>query len=309
MIKHLGLKAYGKVNLGLDVVRRREDGYHEVRMIMQTVGIYDRIDLMRRDQPGIGIETNLYYLPDNENNLAYKAARLLMDEFDIKEGVNIRIKKFIPVAAGMAGGSSDAAAVLFGVNKMFSLGLSMEELMKRGVRLGADVPYCLMRGTALSEGIGEILTPLDPVPQCQVLIAKPSVSVSTKFVYENLHVNQLPKTAHPDIDLLMRAIEDRDLRGLAENMGNILETVTIPAHPVIQDIKDKMMAMGAVGAMMSGSGPTVFGLFMSPARAEEAYEEMRYGSAASMARQVYLTRFYNRNKDADIRQGNERNGK
>lgn len=309
MIKHLGLKAYGKVNLGLDVVRRREDGYHEVRMIMQTVGIYDRIDLMRRDQPGIGIETNLYYLPDNENNLAYKAARLLMDEFDIKEGVNIRIKKFIPVAAGMAGGSSDAAAVLFGVNKMFSLGLSMEELMKRGVRLGADVPYCLMRGTALSEGIGEILTPLDPVPQCQVLIAKPSVSVSTKFVYENLHVNQLSKTAHPDIDRLMRAIEDRDLRGLAENMGNILETVTIPAHPVIQDIKDKMMAMGAVGAMMSGSGPTVFGLFMSPARAEEAYEEMRYGSAASMARQVYLTRFYNRNKDADIRQGNERNGK
>lgn len=309
MIKHLGLKAYGKVNLGLDVVRRREDGYHEVRMIMQTVGIYDRIDLMRREQPGIGIETNLYYLPDNENNLAYKAARLLMDEFDIKEGVNIRIKKFIPVAAGMAGGSSDAAAVLFGVNKMFSLGLSMEELMKRGVRLGADVPYCLMRGTALSEGIGEILTPLDPVPQCQVLIAKPSVSVSTKFVYENLYVNQLPKTAHPDIDRLMRAIEDRDLRGLAENMGNILETVTIPAHPVIQDIKDKMMAMGAVGAMMSGSGPTVFGLFMSPARAEEAYEEMRYGSAASMARQVYLTRFYNRNKDADIRQGNERNGK
>lgn len=309
MIKHLGLKAYGKVNLGLDVVRRREDGYHEVRMIMQTVGIYDRIDLTRREQPGIGIETNLYYLPDNENNLAYKAAKLLMDEFDIKEGVNIRIKKFIPVAAGMAGGSSDAAAVLFGVNKMFSLGLSLEELMKRGVRLGADVPYCLMRGTALSEGIGEILTPLDPAPQCQVLIAKPAVSVSTKFVYENLHVNQLPKTAHPDIDCLMRAIENRDLRTLAENMGNILETVTIPAHPVIQDIKDKMMSMGAVGAMMSGSGPTVFGLFMSPSKAEEAYEEMRYGSAASMARQVYLTRFYNRNKDAGIRQGNERNGK
>lgn len=309
MIKHLGLKAYGKVNLGLDVVKRREDGYHEVRMIMQTVGLYDRIDLTRKEQPGIALETNLYYLPDNENNLAYKAAKLLMDEFEIKEGVNIRIKKFIPVAAGMAGGSSDAAAVLFGVNKMFSLGLSLEELMKRGVRLGADVPYCLMRGTALSEGIGEILTPLDPAPQCQVLIAKPAVSVSTKFVYENLHVNQLPKTAHPDIDCLMRAIENRDLRTLAENMGNILETVTIPAHPVIQDIKDKMMSMGAVGAMMSGSGPTVFGLFMSPSKAEEAYEEMRYGSAASMARQVYLTRFYNRNKDAGIRQGNERNGK
>ena len=158
MIKHLGLKAYGKINLGLDVVRRREDGYHEVRMIMQTVGLYDRIDLFRREKPGIGIETNLYYLPNNENNLAVRAARLLMDEFGITEGIDIRIKKLIPVAAGMAGGSADAAALLFGVNKMFSLGLSMEELMKRGVKLGADVPYCVMRGTALSEGIGEILT-------------------------------------------------------------------------------------------------------------------------------------------------------
>ena len=181
MIKHLGLKAYGKINLGLDVVRRREDGYHEVRMIMQTVGLYDRIDLYRREKPGIGIETNLYYLPNNENNLAVRAARLLMDEFGITEGIDIRIKKLIPVAAGMAGGSADAAALLFGVNKMFSLGLSMEELMKRGVKLGADVPYCIMRGTALSEGIGEILTPLAPVPQCQVLIAKPGVSVSTKI--------------------------------------------------------------------------------------------------------------------------------
>ena len=196
MIKHLGLKAYGKINLGLDVVRRREDGYHEVRMIMQTVGLYDRIDLYRREKPGIGIETNLYYLPNNENNLAVRAARLLMDEFGITEGIDIRIKKLIPVAAGMAGGSADAAALLFGVNKMFSLGLSMEELMKRGVKLGADVPYCVMRGTALSEGIGEILTPLASVPQCQVLIAKPGVSVSTKFVYENLHVDRLPAEEH-----------------------------------------------------------------------------------------------------------------
>ena len=293
MIKHLGLKAYGKVNLGLDVVRRREDGYHEVRMIMQTVGLYDRIDLTRKEQPGIALETNLYYLPDNENNLAYKAAKLLMDEFEIKEGVNIRIKKFIPVAAGMAGGSSDAAAVLFGVNKMFSLGLSLEELMKRGVRLGADVPYCLMRGTALSEGIGEILTPLDPAPQCQVLIAKPAVSVSTKFVYENLHVNQLPKTAHPDIDCLMRAIENRDLRTLAENMGNILETVTIPAHPVIQDIKDKMMSMGAVGAMMSGSGPTVFGIFDSKEKMNAAAAALR---KTGLAKTVFAAGIYNRSE-------------
>ena len=298
MIKHLGLKAYGKINLGLDVVRRREDGYHEVRMIMQTVGLYDRIDLFRREKPGIGIETNLYYLPNNENNLAVRAARLLMDEFGITEGIDIRIKKLIPVAAGMAGGSADAAALLFGVNKMFSLGLSMEELMKRGVKLGADVPYCIMRGTALSEGIGEILTPLAPVPQCQVLIAKPGVSVSTKFVYENLHVDRLPGEAHPDIDLLTEAIKERNLRKIASNMGNILETVTIPAHPVIRDIKEKMMDMGAVGARMSGRGPTVFGRVMSPGKAQAAYEEMRYGSGSAMAKQVYLTRFYNRSTDA-----------
>lgn len=167
MIKHLGLKAYGKINLGLDVVRKREDGYHEVRMIMQTVRVYDKIDLVRSEQPGIRLETNLYYLPDNENNLGYRAAKLLMDEFGVTEGVEIKMKKFIPVAAGMAGGSSDAAAVLFGVNKMFSLGLTTEQLMERGVKLGADVPYCIMRGTALSEGIGEILTPLPPMPQCR----------------------------------------------------------------------------------------------------------------------------------------------
>lgn len=294
MIKHLGLKAYGKVNLGLDVVRKREDGYHEVRMIMQTVGVYDKIDLRRSQEPGIRVETNLYYLPNNENNLAYKAARLLMEEFGVKEGVDIQIRKFIPVAAGMAGGSTDAAAVLFGVNKMFTLGLSMEELMERGVKLGADVPYCVMRGTALSEGIGELLTPLPPMPQCKILIAKPSLSVSTKFVYENLRLNTLKPEEHPDIDRIADAIRRQDLYAVAKNLGNLLETVTIPAHPVIQDIKEKMKELGAVNALMSGSGPTVFGLFTSPAAAEHAYEEMRYGSSSKLARQVYLTSFYNR---------------
>lgn len=294
MIKHLGLKAYGKVNLGLDVVRKREDGYHEVRMIMQTVGVYDKIDLRRSQEPGIRVETNLYYLPNNENNLAYKAAHLLMEEFGVKEGIDIQIRKFIPVAAGMAGGSTDAAAVLFGVNKMFTLGLSMEELMERGVNLGADVPYCVMRGTALSEGIGEILTPLPPMPQCKILIAKPSLSVSTKFVYENLRLNTLKPEEHPDIDRIADAIRRQDLYAVAKNLGNLLETVTIPAHPVIQDIKEKMKELGAVNALMSGSGPTVFGLFTSPAAAEHAYEEMRYGSSSKLARQVYLTSFYNR---------------
>ena len=293
MIKHLSLKAYGKINLGLDVLRRRDDGYHEVRMIMQTVGIYDRIDLIYKETSGITVETNLYYLPDNENNLVYKAAKLLMDEFHVQKGVHIRLRKYIPVAAGMAGGSSDAAAVLFGVNKMFSLGLTTEQLMDRGVKIGADVPYCVMRGTALSEGIGEILTPLPVPPQCQVLIAKPGISVSTKFVYENLHANELRPEQHPDIDGMMGAIKQKDLYGIADRFGNVLENVTIPAYPVIQEIKDLMLEQGAIGALMSGSGPTVFGLFTNPKAAAKAHEEMRFGAGAELAKQVHLTNFYN----------------
>lgn len=299
MIRHLELKAYGKINLGLDVVRRREDGYHEVRMIMQTVRVYDAIELNRTEEEGIRLSTNLYYLPDNENNLGYRAAKLLMDEFGIRDGVEIKMKKFIPVAAGMAGGSSDAAAVLFGVNKMFGLGLSKQELMERGVRLGADVPYCIMRGTALSEGIGEILTPLPPMPQCRVLIAKPAVSVSTKHVYESLNLPSLGAETHPDIDAMRAAIEKKDLSGVVSQLGNVLETVTIPENPVIQTLKDKMMEMGADGSLMSGSGPTVFGLFTNQTAAQAAYEELRYGSSQDLAKQVYLTSFYNRKGHAD----------
>ncbi len=299
MIRHLELKAYGKINLGLDVVRRREDGYHEVRMIMQTVRVYDAIELNRTEEEGIRLSTNLYYLPNNETNLGYRAAKLLMDEFDIHDGLEIKMNKFIPVAAGMAGGSSDAAAVLFGVNKMFGLGLSKKELMERGVKLGADVPYCIMRGTALSEGIGEILTPLPPMPRCHVLIAKPAVSVSTKHVYESLNLPSLGEDAHPDIDAMRAAIEKKDISGVISNLGNILETVTIPENPIIQTIKDKMMEMGAEGSLMSGSGPTVFGLFTNQADAQAAYEELRYGNSRELAKQVYLTGFYNRRGHAD----------
>lgn len=297
MIKHLSLKAYGKINLGLDVLRRREDGYHDVRMIMQTVGIFDRVDLIRKEEPGIQVETNLYYLPTNENNLVYKAAKLLMDEFQVQEGLLIRLRKFIPVAAGMAGGSSDAAAVLFGVNKMFRLGLTTEDLMERGVKIGADVPYCILRGTALSEGIGEVLTKLSPVPQCQVLVAKPGINVATKFVYENLHANDLKPEQHPDIDGMIQAIQDQDLQGIAGKLGNVLETVTVKEYPVIQKIKDKMLEFGAIGSLMSGSGPTVFGLFTNPKAAQEAYEELRYGESAGLAKQVYLTNFYNQKEE------------
>ncbi len=291
-MNEISLKALAKINLGLDVLRRREDGYHEVRMVMQTIRLYDWIQMRRIRQPEIRVSTNLYYLPCNENNLVYKAAKLLMEEFQIPGGVAIDLKKRIPVAAGMAGGSSDAAAALFGMNLLFRLRLSRQQLMKRGVKIGADVPYCILRGTALAEGIGEELTALPPAPKCPVLVAKPPISVSTKWVYENLRLGE--DTAHPDIDGLLAAIEAQDAEQMAQRMGNVLETVTIPRYPVIQEIKDVMKQNGAMNAIMSGSGPTVFGLFGDKEAAEAARKELR---AKELARQIYLTDFYNNRRE------------
>lgn len=284
----ISLKALAKVNLGLDVVRRREDGYHEVKMIMQTIHLYDRLDIRKMKEPGIQIQSNLSFLPVNENNLIYKAGKLLMDEFGITEGVSVKLDKRIPVAAGMAGGSTDAAAMLWGMNRLFSLKLSLEELMKRGVTIGADVPYCLMRGTALAEGIGEKLSPLPPMMKVPILIAKPQISVSTKFVYSNLRLDK--DTVHPDIDQCIEDIRRGSLTDLCAHMGNVLESVTIPAYPVIREIKEHMMENGAVGAMMSGSGPTVFGLFSDEKTAKKAYYAMR---KSGLAKQVYLSGIYN----------------
>ena len=290
-MKKIRLKAMAKINLGLDVVRKREDGYHEVRMIMQTIRMYDQIELEPTEAPGIRVSTNLNYLPTNEDNLVYKAAKLLMDEFDVKKGLNIGLRKFIPVAAGMAGGSSDAAAVMVGVKRLFHLNLSQKELMERGVKIGADVPYCILRGTALAEGIGEKLTHLPPAPAGYVLIAKPGIHVSTKFVYTNLKANELE--SHPDIDGQIQAIRSGDLKKVAELCGNVLETVTIPAYPVIEEIKDVMKKGGALNACMSGSGPTVFGLFDDREKAKAVYENL-YGG--ELAKQVYLTTFFNNRK-------------
>lgn len=286
-MNELNLKALAKINLGLDVLRKREDGYHEVRMVMQTIKLHDRIRMRKLKHPEIQISTNLYYLPCNENNLVYKAAKLLMDEFQIPGGVAIELKKYIPVAAGMAGGSSDAAAVLYGMNLLFRLRLSRQQLMERGVKIGADVPYCILRGTALAEGIGEQLTALPPAPKCPVLIAKPPISVSTKFVYGSLKLTE--DMAHPDIDGLLAAIRDQDAETMAQKMGNVLETVTIPQYPVIQEIKEAMKEHGAMNAMMSGSGPTIFGLFRDKGSAVAALEKLR---EKDLARQVYLTDMY-----------------
>ncbi len=295
-MNQIELKALAKINLGLDVLGRRENGYHDVRMVMQSIYLYDEVRIEKAEPEEISVISNLSFLPTGEGNIAYKAAKLLKDEFQIKDGIKITLNKHIPVAAGLAGGSSNAAAVLFGMNRMFRLGLSQKELMERGVKLGADVPYCIMRGTVLAEGIGEELSVLPPMPKCTVLIAKPPVSVSTKVVYEALDSGNIVK--HPDIDGIIEGLQNRDLRQVAASMGNVLEDVTIPMHPVIEDIKNEMKACGALNAMMSGSGPTVFGLFESRAAAREAQRRIR---EKSLTKQVYVTSIHSvrRNQNAD----------
>ncbi len=273
IMNRISLKAYAKINLGLDVIRRLENGYHEVRMVMQSIDLYDKVNIVRNKSGDINIKTNLKFLPTGPDNLVYKAAKLLKDEFKIKDGVDIDLYKFIPVAAGMAGGSTDCAAVLKGMNRMFNLGLSDEELMARGATLGADIPYCIMGGTALAEGIGEKLTKLSDCPRCFVVIGKPGIGVSTKFVYENLVLND--KTVHPDIDGIIDKINANDIYGVADKLGNVLETVTEQAYPVIADIKSIMIREGALNSIMSGSGPTVFGLFDDKEKAEQCKRILR----------------------------------
>lgn len=282
-------KAYAKINLGLDVIRRREDGYHEVKMIMQTVNLYDVLTFTKQEEPGIRVATDKAELPGDESNLIYKAAKLLTDTYAISQGVSITLEKNIPMAAGMAGGSTDAAAVFRGMNELFGLGMTEEEMCSLAVKIGADVPYCIQGGTALSEGIGEVLTKLPDAPDCFLLVAKPDIDVSTKYVYENLHANELQQ--HPDIDGMRTAIEEGSLAGIVSRMENVLETVTVKKYSIIEEIKDFMKENGAANALMSGSGPTVFGIFEKEDAAKAAYERLK---EANLAKQIYVTGFIDR---------------
>ncbi len=282
------LKARAKINLSLDVLGKREDGYHDVRMVMQTIGIYDRLIITKIPEDEIRIQSNLFYLPINENNLIYKAAKLLKDEFGFSGGVDVNLYKFIPVAAGMAGGSTDAAATLFGINKIYELGLSQNKLMELGVQIGADVPYCIMRGTALAEGIGEQLSRLKPVPHMWIVVAKPPINISTKLVYEQLDMNDI--IYHPNVNKMIQAINKESIEEIAANMGNVLERVTIPLYPIIDSIKNDMLSHGAINAMMSGSGPTVFGIFPNE---RTALNCQAYLKLKKEAKQVYITETFN----------------
>ena len=279
----LKVKGYAKINLGLDVIRRLPNGYHQVKMVMQAIDLWDELTL-ERSEGGITMTTDSHSLATDESNLVRRAARLMQETFSLKAGLTIHLQKNIPIAAGLAGGSTDAAAVIKGINRLFDLNVPLPKLMELSTAIGADVPFCILGGTALAEGIGERLTPLAPIPFCHILIAKPDISVSTKYVYEHLDSTGIEK--HPDLDGMTAAISSGSLPGIISRMENVLETVTIPAHPVIAAIKRRLLKLGAEGSLMSGSGPTVFGIFTDEAAARHACLQLKDDPNV---KQVFLT--------------------
>ena len=288
------LRAHGKINLSLDVLGRRNDGYHEVKMIMHTVALHDGIFIKKERERGIRMECNLPSLPTNEENLMVRAAKAIMDEFSIAEGLSLRLMKRLPVAAGMAGGSADAAAVFHGINQLFHLNLSTEELEKRAVKLGADIPFCLHKGCYLSEGIGEKLCKLPSLPPYTILLVKPAFSLSTKLIYENLHLENITDAEHPDVDRMIKELESGSLEDICALGGNLLEKVSISLRPEIQVLKDFFIKEDALLSLMSGSGPTVFGIFpeKEKEKAERIFQSLRSGEHKDLIENAWMTEAY-----------------
>ncbi|MCE7791811.1 4-(cytidine 5'-diphospho)-2-C-methyl-D-erythritol kinase [Salipaludibacillus sp. CUR1] len=269
---HKVVKAPAKINLTLDVLRKREDGYHDVEMVMTTVDLADRIHLTLLADDEIRVEVNKGHVPANKNNLAYQAARLLKDRYPVKGGVSIYIDKHIPVSAGLAGGSTDAAAVLRGLNDMWSLGLSLEELADIGLEIGSDVPYCVFGGTAVARGRGEDLTFISSPPPCWVVLAKPPAGVSTKDIYQRLNLDQMN---HPDTEAMIQAIETQNFKEICNNLENVMEPATFELAPEVKKIKQRLIQFGAEGTVMSGSGPTVFSLAKTESKAYRLYNGLK----------------------------------
>jgi 4-diphosphocytidyl-2-C-methyl-D-erythritol kinase len=275
-------KALAKINLTLDVLYKRDDGYHEVEMIMTTVDLYDHIQLEELKEDVIHIKSEKKFVPDDKRNLAYQAAEKLKEKYNIHKGVLITIDKQIPVAAGLAGGSSDAAAVLRGLNKLWKLNLSFDELAEIGKEIGSDIPFCIDGGTALAKGRGEKITPLPAPPTCWVILAKPSIGVSTKSVYGKLVLDDLQ---HPNTNGMIEALKANNYENMCKNLGNVLEEVTLVTHPQVNQIKNLMKRAGADSVLMSGSGPTVFGLTKKKSRADRIYNSLR-----GFCDEVYIVR-------------------
>ena len=282
-------KAAAKINLAIDVLKKRPDGYHDVSMIMQSVALFDTITV-RAVKGDIKVTSNNDRLPVDKGNIVYRAAEYLKIKYSVKEGALINIEKTIPIAAGLAGGSADAALTLKLLNKAWNLRLSRNEILDAGKKLGSDVPFCIQGGTALAEGLGEKLTQLPGIPECLILLAKPAVSISTKEVYEGLKLEEIRE--RPDIKSMIQYIEGRNLEGITACMCNVLETVTIKKCSQIEELKEKLMEYGALGSIMSGSGPTVFGVFKDPASAYNAYDHIK-----DMVSEVFLVKTTNQNLD------------
>ncbi|MBC1335899.1 4-(cytidine 5'-diphospho)-2-C-methyl-D-erythritol kinase [Listeria booriae] len=278
----INVKAPAKINLSLDALYKRKDNYHELEMVMTTIDLADRLQLVLLEKDCIKLDVKAHFIPDDKRNLVYQAAALLKERFQIKQGVAITLDKSIPVAAGLAGGSSDAAAALKGLNQLWDLNLSLEELADLGAELGSDIPFCLYGGTALATGRGEIIEPLPMMPNCWIVLAKPSISVSTPGVYRDLKVSEVK---HPNTKGMVQAIQDGSFEGICDNIGNVLETVTLVKHPEVKRIKEKMLEFGADTALMSGSGPTVFALVKQYSRAKRVYNGLR-----GFCEEVYLVR-------------------
>ncbi|MDW8800630.1 4-(cytidine 5'-diphospho)-2-C-methyl-D-erythritol kinase [Clostridium sp. A1-XYC3] len=276
------LKAYGKINLSLDVISRREDGYHNLRMIMQNIELHDVISVMKTTDK-IKLTCSRKELPIDKKNLAYRAAELFIDNYNVRGGVEIHIEKNIPMAAGLAGGSTDAAAVLRAMRSLYRPEIEDAELMELGLSIGADVPYCIVGGTALCEGIGEKVTKLKSFKNHILVLVKPSFGVSTKEVYESLKVDNIAE--HPDTEFLIRSVENNDLASISSNMKNVLEEVTLKKHTVLKEIKEEAVKMGALGSLMSGSGPTVFAFFDDMLKAQMYYDRMK-----KSYEEVFITR-------------------
>ncbi|WP_026882077.1 4-(cytidine 5'-diphospho)-2-C-methyl-D-erythritol kinase [Clostridium akagii] len=276
------LKAYAKINISLDIVGKREDEYHLLKMIMQSIDLYDVIQFNKASK-GINITCNKQYVPTDERNIAYRVAKLFMDTYNINEGIQIDIIKNIPVAAGLAGGSTDGAAVLRGMRKLFKIATSDKKLMELGVEIGSDIPYCIVGGTALCEGIGEKILSLKHFKNKILVLVKPNFGVSTKEVYKNFDLTKVYR--HPHTEDLIRAMDKEDLKYVSNNMRNLLENVTLKKYPVLKEIKAEMIKYGALGSMMSGSGPTVFAFFEDMLTAQNCFSHMKESYD-----EVYITR-------------------
>lgn len=276
-------KAPAKINLMLDVLHKRPDGFHEVEMVMTMIDLADRLEMSEQKRDTIIITSQAGYIPLDEKNLAFQAARLIKERYDVKQGVHIHLDKKIPVAAGLAGGSSDAAATLRGLNRLWGLGIPQEELLALGAELGSDVPFCVTGGTALATGRGEVLTPIPNPPQCWVIVAKPPINVSTAEVYGRLRSEQIQR--HPSAERMVEALMQGSFQQMCQSLGNVLEEVTLRMHPEVQQLKEGMLKLGADGALMSGSGPTVFGLVSKESKVARIYNGLR-----GFCKEVYAVR-------------------